>query len=210
MFLQETYELEDYHLYDDATTDKSSNYSPNRLNGGVTGALTYDNTNQAYNIKINEGKTASASNAGYFLVNLPVTSNNCLFSAKIKGSALEGDFSTADFGLAKWNTSNNLAGMHYVRGEATTKRYSESNSSGNTHKINQNSNPTITRDTWYMFSLEINGTSMIFKLYDSTGETQLYTHTATCSTNILDGNLSIVCGWGKQQLFVKDIKVKAL
>ena len=196
IFLQETYEVTDYIRYDDATTDKTSNYQYNNLNSHTFSTDKY----------IAE-RTMGASSSTYYSPIYPSDTlpTNYEISVDMLAIAKEQD---KQFGLCVsdqytqtysgtnqcflYGNTNRMALGYRVNGSLTN--YGES-SSYNTN-------------TWYTFKITVNGTSVTTQILNNGNVVQSWNGTLS---NIQSWKkIMIITGGEANTVYWKNLKIKAL
>ena len=186
--LQETYELEDCHLFDSALSDKSSNYVKS------TGMSMTHSTDHYI---------LSNTTANDF-VNLVDGLDNVVFECdwSTQSDTYMDGLMCSDRQLEFYNNVALLRGFDVGKGWCITIKHDDGRYT--------NLNETVvaySKDTYNKLQMSINGDTIINKVYSSDG-TELYSRTVSKSIN--NKYLSFFLGVANSSAYVKNIKVKAL
>lgn len=194
IFLQETYEVEDCWKYDDATTDKSNNYSPNS-----NIQLTHDTDH--YIAVSNVGNNLASNFYGLIDTGVPFQDGiviECDIKQTITSTASWGILLSNSTGVSTSNVTKyyQLSGYNGTKG-LTTNPWTEKRTSG-----------SLSNNTWYHFKLTISngsGTGLIKQ-----GDTTVYSDSLSFSQF---SSLLYICLTSSQYpstIHFKNLKVKAL
>ena len=198
--LQETYELIDYMFDDDATTDNLSAYDINnqiQIYGSTRGTMTYDSSNQRYNIDIRNDSTML----------IPIKSitspTNFIMEADIYLSAT-GPGCNLGLGFYNQSTNSNIqfAGI------------SNNDRCGN---IYENADHTfgnkIIRNKWVLLKVEVQGQNIVMSMFDKSDNSLIATYNYTMSLTVTSNTkvgLVRYNGGTSYNGYIRNIKIKAL
>lgn len=197
--LQETYELIDYMFYDDATTDNLSAYDINnqiQIYGSTRGTMTYDSSNQRYNLD-------TTNNSTILIPINTITPNNLIMEADIYLSATDAG---CNLGFGFYNQSTNSA-IQFVG-------ISNTNLSGN---IYENAdylfgNKTI-RNKWILLKVEVQGQNIVMSMFDKSDNSLIATYNYTMALAVTSNTRVGLARYGGNDSYkgyIRNIKVKAL
>ena len=196
--LSDPYLVEDCIRYDDATTDKTSNYSSVNLN-----SLTFSTDHYEAYRSLGTSPSSTFYSPIFIDDNLP---SNFEISVMYKASTnmnreqteliISSTHPTTNSGTTELGiiVSDARRGLfHRVNGSATW--YTESS--------------TLSNNTWYTFYLKVEGTSVTAKILDDSDNT-IYTSTQTISAIQNYKKWSMINGGNSRTLSFKNLKIKQL
>lgn len=186
--LQETYEIEDCHIYDSGLTDKSSNYVKSTGMSMTHSTDHYILSNTIENSFVN------------FVDGLDNVLFECDWSAQ-SDTYING-LICSDRQLEFYNDVALLRGFDVGKGWCITIKHDDVRYT--------NLNETVvaySKDTYNKLQMSINGDTIINKVYSSDG-TELYS--ITVSKSVSNKYLSAFLGQVNATAYIKNIKVKAL
>ena len=196
MVLQETYEVQDCLWYDNATTDRTSDY------GKVQSTLTHS-TDHYQSVA-----SCTSATSTYFTFVYPNTNFNLPRNIEVELDIRQ----TANFN-GQWGVS--FTDGH---GTSTSTKYATcggfsgtSNQKGiicNSPWGSQRTNGALTLSNWYHFKITVNGTTVSFKLTD--GDTVVFDDSLTVSFMSSLTYLNVHQGQANNTIEFKNLKVKAL
>lgn len=187
-------------FYDDATTDNLSAYDINnqiQIYGSTRGTMTYDSSNQRYNIDTRNNST----------ILIPITSisptNNLVMEADIYLSATD---SGCNLGLGFYNQSTN-SNIQFVG-------ISNGGVCGNIYENVDHvfGNKTI-RNKWVLLKVEVQGQNIVMSMFDKSDNSLIATYNYTMSLAVTSNTkvgLVRYTGNNSYNGYIKNIKVKAL
>jgi hypothetical protein len=184
--LSDPYSIEDCYLYDDASSNKLSNYTK-------TSSLTATHDTDHYVFSTSSNNQFVAFSSGH---------DNVRFEVKVMPKTNL----TQNSGVSIGSTSGtfNSCVTCYTR---TSNTIAFNKHSGTTYGGIENYSYTWSLDTYYTFFVEVNGSSVKIGVLDSTGT---LIRQNTVSMSISNKYLRFVQTNGTVASWVKDIKVKAL
>lgn len=196
MFVSEIYEVQDCIRYDDATTDKTSNYQYNNLN-----SLTF--STDKYIAKRTIGSSASTYYSPIYPSDTLPT--NYEISVDMLAIAKESD---KQFGLCVSDQyTQTYSGTNqcflYANSNGTALGYRVS---GSLTKYGESS--SYNTDIWYTFKITVNGTSVSSQVLN--GATVVQSWSGTLSNIQSWKKIMIITGGQANTVYWKNLKVKAL
>lgn len=201
MFLQETYELVDYRVYDDASSNKvSQNYGSNiSLRNSGTATLSYDSTNHNYDIVV------STTGESFF----PITSATGLTDFTVEfDTFFPSQNSDVLNGLIVYKDSNNWYRVGYM--PHSTRRRSIGDMNGGTWNETSSNVSSFPLTTWVHYKATIsNGTLSVELSYNGTTYDTYSVSVSGLLTNSTKYGFVSVWASGRHAPF-KNLKIKAL
>ena len=196
MFSSETYAVQDCLLYDDATSNKVSNYDT------FNTTLTYD-TDHYQAVSSNSSATSN-----YFAF----TSHKTDFQLP-RNLEIEVDIKQTNNLNGQWGISfTNSHGVSTSTKYATCGGFAgTSNQKGiicNSPWGSQRTSGALSLDTWYHFKITVNGTTVTFKLMN--GDTVLFNDSLTVSFMSELTHLNVHQGQSANTVHFKNLKIKPL
>ena len=186
MNLQETYGIEDCYRYDNATSDKSSNYTK-------TSSLSVSHSTDHYILTASSNNRMMCIGSGYDNVRYEILmSGTSHFQRGVYCSDTQNYYETNSV-YNIYQTNNNY------------KRIQMADITGGSWSAIKETSYTFTNNTYYRFIIEINGTSITLKVETEDG-TVIESQTVTKSLNAHYVGTLMYSGTA----YVKGIKVKPL
>ena len=195
--LSDPYLVEDYIVYDNATSDKKSKYSYSNVS-----SLTFNSDH--YEVVTTTTNSSSNYYAPIYIADMADLPGNYEISLDYKlitNGARQGGFNISDAHITTYSNTNELL----VGGsDARTGAYYRINGSA-THYNNQTALP---RNTYVSLYLKVEGTTATFSVKN--GDTVLYSNTQTLSNISNWKKFNIIFGGVAQTGHFKNLKIKQL
>lgn len=196
MFLQETYEVTDYIRYDDASTDKSSEYSYSNLN-----SFTYVTDHYEAN------RTLGTAESTYYS---PIYVDETLPSDFEISIQFKSDSNYSDQVMLTVGTNHPItySGTTECGILSTSQRkglFVRNNGTGTFHTTNTG----VAKDNWWTYYLKVESTSVTAKIIDSSNN-EVYSQTQTISNIQSMKKWNFIVGAHSQTVQWKNLKIKAL
>lgn len=200
ILLQETFVVEDCLRYDDASTDKTSDYSYSSTVTSFTHSV--DHYEAVKSVTVQSG--ANYYSPVYIDETLPT---NFEISVDLNISGISNYIQTglcvSDAHITTYQGVNECSVLKNTAECGLFYRVS-----GSLTKYAENTN--LARDTWYKYLLKVEGTSVTAKIIRISDNTVMYNQTKTLSNIQSWKKWNLLMGYDKQTLSFKNLKIKAL